>query len=117
MSKIGKVSDIATQDNLGAAFDENRNVFIWGKYFDQEVSFITQFSNMHDIFKYNMSYIIDNLPTQKKNLDYTEKKSNILECLGEAFNDSVCFVFYLISAHCAYNFSHCKMLNKIKMLK
>ncbi|EFN73540.1 RCC1 and BTB domain-containing protein 1 [Camponotus floridanus] len=36
MSKIGKVSDIAAQYNMGAAFDENGNVFIWGKYFDQE---------------------------------------------------------------------------------
>lgn len=82
MSKIGKVSDIATQDNLGAAFDENGNVFIWGKYFDQKVSFITQFWNMYDIFKYNVSYIINYLT------DYTQEESNLLECLGKAFNDS-----------------------------
>ncbi|XP_011268118.1 RCC1 and BTB domain-containing protein 1 [Camponotus floridanus] len=84
MSKIGKVSDIAAQYNMGAAFDENGNVFIWGKYFDQEVSFITQLSNISDIFKYNVSYIINN------SIDYdnTKGKSNILECLEEAFNDS-----------------------------
>lgn len=105
MSKIGKVLDIATQNCLLLAIGENGSAFVWGEFFDQKVSTITEFSNVCDTFKYNWPYIIHNPLIEKEKL-------NILKCLGVAFDDLVCFVFYLISAHCAYNFSHYKILNK-----
>lgn len=98
---MGKVLDIATQYylNINVAMNENKRVYVWGKYFIFEtvIPVVTPFSNIYNVFIYNMPYIIHDL-------SHAKNQSNILECLGTAFNDLVCFIFYLIFVYSVCNF-------------
>lgn len=105
---MGKVSDITTTKDYdrSIAVGENRLVYVWGECFGQKIAIptVTNFLNLYNIFdlKYELSYIIHN-PLN----DHSEE-SNILECLGAAFGDAVCLVFYLISVNSTCSFSYCK---------
>lgn len=100
---MGKVLDIATQYYLdvNVAMNENKHVYVWGECFiiDIVTPVVTHFTNIYNIFVYNMPYIIQDLSPQ-----YKKNQSNILECLQTAFNDSVCFIFYLIFVYSVCNF-------------
>lgn len=85
------VSDIAAQDNKSVAVSKTGCVYVWGYHVWQIVwkPVKTEYSNIHDIFKYRIPYIIQ---------DNKKKILTILECLGPSFNDIVRFIFYLISS-------------------
>lgn len=108
ISRIGKVLDIAARHNGSLAVDENGCVYIWGQCFNEEITVptVTAFSNMYDVLLYNVSYII-----YKPLNDPTKEKSNILECLGKAFDDQVCLISYLFILHVIFLFF--KMKNRI----
>ncbi|XP_072763716.1 RCC1 and BTB domain-containing protein 1-like [Anoplolepis gracilipes] len=68
--EMRKVLDIAIQNylNKSIVINENRRVYVW-------------VSNMYDLLKYDLSYII-----HCSLIDHTEEL-NILKCLGAAFDD------------------------------
>lgn len=94
---MGEVSDIAAQDNKSVAINKTGCVYVWGFHVWHILwkPIKTEYSNIYDIFKYRIPYIIQ---------DNTKKIPTILECLGPSFNDVVCLIFYLVfSCLCKIN--------------
>ncbi|GAB1867664.1 RCC1 and BTB domain-containing protein 1-like isoform X1 [Camponotus japonicus] len=77
---MGKVSDIAAQDDKSVAINKIGCVYIWGFYICQTIWIPVKvaYSNIYDVFRYKIPCIIH---------DSTKEKSNMLEYLGAAFND------------------------------
>ncbi|XP_025262589.1 RCC1 and BTB domain-containing protein 1-like [Camponotus floridanus] len=78
---MGKISDIAAQDDKSVAINKIGHVYVWGHRVCYQIIWEpvrTQYSNIYDIFRYKIPYIIH---------DSTNEKSNILEYLRAAFND------------------------------
>jgi len=93
--EMGKVLDIAAFDNLSVAVGHNRIIYIWGNfYFDRVLNqinspFPTKFSTIHDVFAYSDLNVMHKPLTVFTNI---EEILNILESVGAAFDDAVCFL-------------------------
>lgn len=83
---MGRMSDIAARDKTSVAINKIGCVYVWGFHVNRIIwkPFKTEYSNIHDIFRDKITYIID---------DSIKDKSNI----SEAFDDMVCLIFYLLS--------------------
>ncbi|GAB1867665.1 RCC1 and BTB domain-containing protein 1-like isoform X1 [Camponotus japonicus] len=77
---MGKVSDIAAQDDKSVAINKIGCVYIWGFYICQTIWIPVKMAylNIYDVFRYKIPCIIH---------DNTKEISNMLECLEPAFND------------------------------
>lgn len=84
---MGKISDIAAQDDKCVAINKIGCVYVWGHHVCCQTIWQPikmEYSNIYDIFRYKIPYIIHGS---------IKEKSNISEYLRAAFNDLVCFIF------------------------
>lgn len=103
---MGRVSDIAAMhyNHISIAVGEGGRVYMWGHCRGQSITTptATPFSNVHDALACYGSPSVMHKPL----VLHLNEESSILECLGTAFDDPVCFVLYPISIRFAYNFSY-----------
>lgn len=83
---MGKVLNVAARLDGSLAIDENGCVYIWGHCFNEKITIpiATAFSNIYDVYLYNVPYII-----QEPLINPTGEKPNILKCLERVFDDQV----------------------------
>jgi len=92
---MGKVLDIAAFDDLSIAVGYDRIIYIWGNFYDESIfiPFPTKFSTIHELFAYSSLKIKHQpLTVFTINNKYVEEVLNILESVGAAFDDPVCFL-------------------------
>ncbi|GAB1868571.1 RCC1 and BTB domain-containing protein 1-like isoform X2 [Camponotus japonicus] len=91
--KMGKVLNVAARHDGSLAIDENGCVYIWGHCFNEKITIpiATAFSNIYDVYLYNIPYII-----QEPLINPTGEKPNILKCLERVFDDQSTSDFTII---------------------
>jgi len=94
--EMGKVLDIAAYNNMSVAVSYDKIIFVWGIFYCKRITipFPTKFSNIHDAFAYSLWRGMDK-PLITNNFKYVEEVLNILESLGEIFDDPVCFIIIM----------------------
>jgi len=107
---MGKVLDIAAFGHLSVAVGYDRIIYVWGNFCSEPifVPFPTKFSRIHDAITYsNRTTLRKPFTVFTNNYKYIEEVLNILESVGAAFDDPVCFLLLF----CMYFF--CIILHKI----
>ncbi|KYN05211.1 RCC1 and BTB domain-containing protein 1 [Cyphomyrmex costatus] len=102
--KMGKVFDIAALYERSSAMDKRGRVYVWGRCHEQKIMtpIVTPFSDMHRALAcYGFTNIMHK-PLILKADD--ELQLDILKILRIAFDDPVCFAFYVVSAEHIQNF-------------
>jgi len=93
---MGKVLDIAAFGNLSVAVGYDGTIYVWGKFFYENysnTSLSMKFSRIHELFVYNDLRITHKpLTVFTNNYKYVEEILDILESVGAAFDDPVCFL-------------------------
>jgi len=112
---MGKVLDVDAYGYMSVAVGYDRTIYIWGIFHQNYLITIpipTKFSRIFDAFAQSMGKNIrkplivhDSLHTARitnnYNCKYIEEVLNILESLGAAFDDPVCFILLF----CIYLFA------------
>jgi len=114
--QMGKVLNVDACGLMSVAVGYDRTIYIWGRYFSlRKITqpFPTKFSRIFDVFAHSVwgcmrkpLIVHDSLHTVRitnnYNYKYTEEVLNILESLGAAFDDPVCFIllFYMYYIFC-----------------
>lgn len=94
---MGRVFDIAAlhYNHISIAVGLGGRVYMWGHCRGQSITTptATPFLNIYDAFACYGSPSVMHKPL----ILHANEDSSILECLGAAFDDSVCNVFYFVS--------------------
>jgi len=111
---MGKVLNVDANGYMSVAVGYDRTIYVWGNYFGQFITqpFRTKFLRVFDVFAYSVwgrmhkpLILHDSVHTvritNKYNYKYTEEILNILDSLGAAFDDPVCFILLF----CMYFFA------------
>ncbi|XP_029174872.1 RCC1 and BTB domain-containing protein 1-like [Nylanderia fulva] len=89
--KILDVAAVYTSD-ISVALGCDNHVYVWGCCFGEKIAtpIITSFSNIYDVFTYNVPFITNDCDFDHVNMPIRVNKTSnrILQCIQAAFNDS-----------------------------
>lgn len=90
---MGRVSDVAAlhYNHISAAVGEGGRVFMWGQCRGQSITTptVTPLAHLHEVLACYASANVMHKPMILR----ADEESTILDCLRQAFNDSVCIYF------------------------
>ncbi|CAL1689520.1 unnamed protein product [Lasius platythorax] len=84
-----KILDIAAVGSTSVALGSDGHIYIWGYWFGDKIlePMVTRFSNIYDVFTYDVPYMTYNLMFADE-YEHIYETSNILKCLETEFDNS-----------------------------